>query len=218
MELCWAPQRRWSELESLRHIFGRGGNGAWLQFCAEIGAALTKGRSGQSDRVVAQFKKWTIALDSFVVAVPGGASAIYTRMRVPYINRDGFRFRVYSKKLPYKIKEKLLGIYSVMVGDPDFDRRFVIEGNDKSEIRTLFASPRIRQLIQFQPSINLEVRHDRDGLEPCLPDGVDQLYFHESGIIRDVERLKSLYDLFAEILDHLCCMGFAAEDKPDFAL
>jgi hypothetical protein len=196
----------------------RGRREAWLRFCDQIGADFTKGRSGQSDRIIARFREWTIILDNLAVAAPGGAVAIYTRMRVPYVNRDGFHFRIYSRKFPYGVGKKLPGIRSVEIGDPEFDQHFVIKGNSEPKIRALFGSPGIRQLIQSQPSIDLEVRHDRDGIEPNLPDGIDQLYFHEGGIITDVERLRALYDLFTEILDHLCCIGSASYDAPDLAL
>jgi hypothetical protein len=34
------------------------------------------------------------------------------------------------------------------------------------------------------------------------------------GIIKDLHHLRGLYDLFAEILDHLCHIGSAYEDDP----
>lgn len=208
-------ERRYPELSFLKHILNSKKSESWSRFCAEIGADLARGRFGQSDRVIACFGKWKITLDTIAVATPEGASAIYTRMRVPYINKDGFRFRICSKRFPHRVKEKLIGIQNIAVGDPEIDSRFVIQGNDESRIRRLLASPMIRQLIMSQPSIDLEIRHDRDGSEPSLPDGIDQLYFHESGVIMDFERLKSLYYLFTEIMSCLRRIGSASEDKPD---
>ena len=196
----------------LKFISNSGRSETWLRFSAEIGADFVMGKSGKNDKIVTNFREWTITLDTLAVAVPGGACATYTRMMAPYVNRDGFRFRICRRRIPYRIAKKFQRMRGVEVGDTEFDGRFIVKGNDESSIRALFANARIRMLIQSQPHIDLEVRHDRDGMQPSFPDGIDQLYFHENGIIRDVERLRSLYDLFAEILDNLCFIGSAGEN------
>jgi hypothetical protein len=38
------------------------------------------------------------------------------------------------------------------------------------------------------------------------------------GIVKDVERLKLLYELFAETLDQLCRIGLANETTPNVSL
>jgi hypothetical protein len=38
------------------------------------------------------------------------------------------------------------------------------------------------------------------------------------GIIKDVERLRLLYELFAETLDQLCRIGSANENTPNVSL
>jgi hypothetical protein len=38
------------------------------------------------------------------------------------------------------------------------------------------------------------------------------------GVIRDIERLKRLFELFAEVLDELCRIGSASANDPDFDL
>lgn len=52
------------------------------------------------------------------------------------------------------------------------------------------------------------------GREAVFPNGVDELYFEVVGVIKDVERLKELFDLFSETLDELCRMGSAYENSP----
>jgi hypothetical protein len=42
-----------------------------------------------------------------------------------------------------------------------------------------------------------------------VPLGVDELHFHVVGLIKDVERLRSLFDHFAAVLKHLCKIGSA---------
>jgi hypothetical protein len=38
------------------------------------------------------------------------------------------------------------------------------------------------------------------------------------GVIKDIERLKLLYELFAETLEQLCRIGAAYEQTPDLTL
>ena len=59
---------------------------------------------------------------------------------------------------------------------------------------------------------------DEGWFGPSFPDGVDELCFTVTGVIKDVERLKQLYDLFGETLDHLCRIGAAYETPPEVRL
>jgi hypothetical protein len=42
----------------------------------------------------------------------------------------------------------------VEMGEPEFDRHFVIKGNDLAEVRARFTNPRIRELVSAQRSIS----------------------------------------------------------------
>jgi hypothetical protein len=46
-----------------------------------------------------------------------------------------------------------------------------------------------------------------------FPSNVDELYFQVTGVIKDVGRLKQLFDLFAETLDELCRMGLRLNSR-----
>ena len=82
----------------------------------------------------------------------------------------------------------------------------------------MFQHLKIQQLIDAQPAINLEVKDDDGWLSTQFPEEVDQLVFNVVGVIKDVERLKWLYELFAEILQQLCRIGSAYEDDPNVVL
>jgi outer membrane protein assembly factor BamB len=147
----------------------------------------------------------------------GDSSYTYTRIRAPFINKDGFRFTVYRKSI-FSGLGKMLGMQDVEVGYPEFDEAFIIKGNDETKLRALFANERIRQLIEMQPHIYLTVKDDEGWFRSQFPEGVDELYFRASGVIKDLDRLKSLYYLFAETLNHLCHIGSAYEDDPNLSL
>lgn len=76
----------------------------------------------------------------------------------------------------------------------------------------------IRELIETQPHISFEVRDDEGWFGTEFPQGVDELYFQVPGIVKDVDRLKSLYFLFALVLNQLCHIDSAYEDNPNVTL
>ena len=73
-------------------------------------------------------------------------------------------------------------------------------------------------MIQDQPEIRLEVKDSEGWFGPKFPEDVDELYFQVVGVIKDVERLKSLFDLFAAVLDQLCRIGSAYKQEPGVEL
>jgi len=206
----------------LRQLFGTSREEIWRQLCSEIGARYVEGGFWGGDKVQAHHGQWTITLDSYTTshhnaATHTGSSTTYTRLRAPYVNKDGFRFTVYRKTI-FSGLGKLLGMQDVEVGYPEFDEAFIIQGNDEAKLRALFANPRIRQLMGMQPDIHMTVKDDEGWFGTHFPDGVDELYFCLAGVIREVDRLKSLYYLFAEVLNQLCHIGSAYENDPNLEL
>ena len=102
----------------------------------------------------------------------------------------------------------------VEVGHVQFDRDFIIKGTDEPKLRALFANVKIRELIEAQPDIYFAVKDDEGMFGAKFPAGVDELYFLVGGAIKDVARLKHLFELFAETLDELCRIGSAYEESP----
>jgi hypothetical protein len=200
----------------LRKLFGPSREEIWRQLCHEIGAQYVEGGLWKGGKVQVHHGQWTITLDTFTES-SGNSAATYTRIRAPYVNKDGFRFTIYRKSI-FSGLGMLLGMQDVEVGYPEFDEAFIIKGSDEAKLRALFANERIRQLIQMQPHIHLTVKDDEGWFRRHFPEGVDELYFRVSGVIKDLDRLKSLYYLFAETLNHLCHIGSAYEDDPNLVL
>lgn len=200
----------------LRQLFGPSREEIWRHFCQEIGAQYVEGGFWKGGKVQVRHGQWTITLDTFTES-SGENSATYTRIRAPYVNKDGFRFTIYRKSI-FSGMGKLLGMQDVEVGYPEFDEAFIIKGNDEAKLRALFANERIRQLIQMQPHIYLTVKDDEGWFRSQFPEGVDELHFRVMGVIKDLDRLKSLYYLFAETLNHLCHIGSAYEAEPNLRL
>ncbi len=196
--------------------FGPSKEEVWRQLSEEIGAEFVEGGFWKGNKVQAHVKPWTITLDTYTVST-GKSSVTYTRMRAPYVNPEGFRFTIYRKNL-FSDLGKFLGMQDIEVGDPEFDEAFIIKGNDESKVHDLFANSKIRQMTQDQPEIRLEVKDGEGWFGPKFPEDVDELSFQVVGVIKDVERLKALFDLFAAVLDQLCQIGSAYKQKPGVTL
>ncbi len=200
----------------LREIFGPSKKEIWKSLSDQIGSQFIEGGFFSADKVVAHVKDWTVTLDTYTVST-GKSSTTYTRMRAPYVNKDGFRFKIYRKGMFSEIG-KFFGGQDVEVGFPKFDEDFIIKGNDEQKLRTLFANSKIRQLIEYQPNIRLEIKDDEGWFAKSFPEGVDELYFCVVGVVKDIDLLKALFDLYAEVLDQMCLMGSAYESNPHVEL
>lgn len=196
----------------IRRMFGPSRKEIWRQLSAEIGAQYVKSGFGKGDKVEATHGEWTVTLDTYAVSA-GKTVIVYTRMRAPYVNPDGFRFTVYRRGMFSGIG-KFFGMQDIEIGDGPFDADFIIKSNDEFKVKQLLANARVRELIASQKDIQFGVQDDEGWFGPRFPEGVDELHFTVVGVIKDIERLKRLYELFAETLDELCRIGSAYESAP----
>jgi hypothetical protein len=138
-------------------------------------------------------------------------------MRAPFVDPEGFHFTVYRKGI-FSDVGKWFGMQDIEIGDEAFDQDFILKSSQESKLRELLGGSKIRELISQQPQIYFAVKDDEGFFRSSFPEGVDELYFQVVGIIKDVARLKLLYELFAETLDQLCRIGSASESTPNVSL
>ncbi len=203
-------------MKSLRELFGPSKEEIWAQLSREIGAEYQKGRLLKSRKVVLSHRQWKIILDTYTVH-SGNASITYTRMRAPYVNKDGFHFHIYKKNV-FSWIGKLIDVQDIEIGDSYFDEEFIIQGKPEDMVMRLFANMKIRKLIKNEPNIHFQVKDNEGLFGTKFPEGVDELYFQTLGVIKDKQRLKELFDLFAEVLEELCRLGSAYENEPGVTL
>lgn len=196
-------------MDFLRRVFKRKEDDPWRHFSKEIGAKY----SG-CDEVVVTVKNWTITFENRTVSCGQDDICRYTRVSAPHLSKDGFQFKIYRKGVFIKLCEVLgmqgafnelskyfrFEVVYMKVGHPEFEHNFIIKSNNEFKVRALFANSLIRQLIQSQSGIHLQL----DKYE---------LFFSSNIVINDVARLKSLYDLFKEILNNLSDMESTCETE-----
>jgi hypothetical protein len=201
---------------SIMGLFGSSKKEIWQQLAEEIQADYVSRGFWGGDRVEASVDNWVVVLDTYTVST-GKSSITYTRMRAPFINLDNFYFKIYRSGI-FSGLGKVLGMEDINIGYEEFDEDFIIKSNSEEKVKKLFSNESIRALIQDQPQINLEIKDDEGFFSAHFPEGVDELCFHVVGVIKDIDRLKELYELFAEVLKELCSMGSASAEKPGVVL
>ena len=197
-------------------LFGPSKKEIWQQLAEEIQADYVNNGFWAGDRVEAHVDNWVVVLDTYTVST-GKSTITYTRMRVPFVNLDNFYFKIYRTGI-FSGLGKVLGMEDINTGYEEFDDDFIIKSNSEEKVKQLFSNAAIRSLIQDQRQINLEIKDDEGFFKKHFPDGVDELYFQVTGVIKDIDRLKELYELFAEVLKELCSMGSASVEEPGVEL
>jgi hypothetical protein len=212
-----SDDRKYERGPLLRKFFGPSQAEIWNLLAQQIGARFTQGEgwTGRS-RVDAQVGQWVVTLDTFTVST-GKSHVTFTRMRAPFVNRDGFRFTI-SRAGIFSPIAAMLGFQDVEIGDAAFDAAFVVKTGDETRVRTFLADADLRHKLMLQPTLTLSVLDDEGWFGTKFPQGVDELKFHTVGVIKDIERLQNLFDLFAATLNRLCRIGSAYEDDPKVRL
>ncbi|MDH3285776.1 MAG: DUF3137 domain-containing protein [Acidobacteriota bacterium] len=173
-------------------------------------------RCWDGEAITVRHGPFAVALDVHARAA-GYSSHVVTRLRAPYINRDGFRFRIKRRSFMSSLAT-ILGAQDIEVGDEVFDREFVVEANSSSEMKRLLQDNAIRGQMLALPVTIVEVRDDEGRFGPEFPGEVDELYMACEGRITDTGQIEGLYELFADILNRLCRIGSAYRNDPHLSL
>ncbi len=198
----------------LKSIFGPSKEEIWTQIAHEIGGEFGDRGLCKAYGVAVKYKEWTIFLDSFANNNGPNGNTVYTRIRAPFVNKDGLYFKIYRENFFSSIS-KLFGMQDIQVGDPYFDNEFIIKGNSEEKIQKLLKSDKLKELIRSIPRIHFEVKDDDFKLfKKSFPEGVDMLYFTCVGTVKDKATLRNLFLLFSVVLERLVQIDSAYENDP----
>ena len=204
------------KISKRKSIFGPSKDEIWTKIAADIDGEFIEGGFWGKDVLIYKHGEWQILLDTYVVST-GTSSHTVTRMRAPFVNKDDLYFKI-SREGFFSSIGKFFGIQDIEIGDPFFDKQFVIKGNNQEKIKLLLADSRIKELCQSQPRIHLSIKDDEGWFGTDFPEGVDELYFECVGVIKETERLKALFGLFCLVLQRLVQIDSAYEDDPQVTL
>ena len=193
-------------MNRIQQLFGPSREEIWQRLCHEMHADYIPGGFWRGDSVRAEDSGWTITLDTYFCPA---TKCNYTRLRAPFLNSEHFEFKIYRRGF-FSDLAKRFGMEDVEVNHPEFDRAFIIKGNDDHRLRALFNNSRIREFIAAQPQIHFKVETGDPIENDIHAPRMDELQVIAVGTIKDIDRLKQLFDLFAETLDQLAQMQVAS--------
>jgi len=197
-------------------IFGKSIKEVWKQLSEEINANYIDGSLFIGPRIEYTHNKWIIYLDTYTVST-GKSSITYTRMRVPFINPNKFLFKIYRKGIVSNIG-KALGMQDIEIGYDWFDNEYIIKGNDEILLRRLLQNHQIRNLIEKQSRIVLEIKDNEGIFGPKFNDNESELSFMVVGVIKDKNRLKNLFELFVKVISEFETIGITVNQTPEVKL
>ena len=180
------------------NIFGSKEN-IWKSFSEKTGGTFFEGQYGMLDGTIISFKNWKIVFDYYDL-YSGKFNERFTRIFVPIVSLDDFRFEIYNNGIIRSI-EKIFGAQDIEIGIKEFDKQFILKANNGFKLKKLLLNPQIRQLLEIQKEVNFEISNYKGIWEKETQDL--ELSFFVKGEIKSIETLSSLLDLFKLVLDNL---------------
>lgn len=200
----------------LRELFGPSKDEMWALLAEQVSGQFNDGGWLGKDYVQARVGDWLLTLDTYTVST-GKSSTTYTRFRAPFVNRDQFHFAIHRAGL-FTPVARFFGMQDLEIGEPFFDHEFVVQSNNPQKVGAMLSNSRIRDLLRAQPQVGFRIQDDEGWFGPHYPEGVDQLYFQVHGTMTNLAHLRGVFDLFSEVLNHLCHLDSAYKDDVDLLI
>ncbi len=176
----------------------------WRRLADEVGGQYLEATAVAQDAVQARVDDWIVTLAS-----PFDHEAL-AAVRAPFFNPEKFRFTIYRTGFLTGIWTDVrwaLNMQDAAAGRPSFDRAFVIKGNAAARVRALLERDGVRRLLEAQPRMRLWIRGPRQ-----YPAGVEEICFTGAPSMRNLSRLRMLFELFAELLREFSHVGGVEDD------
>lgn len=186
-------------------LFGPTHEDIWKLFSEDIGAKFVVDDSFfiKKYEVIKEFHNWIIVLDM----VSGSRrEPAYTRAYCKFLNKQGFKFKIFGQVFNNYFPN-FFDMLDIKVPYNDFSDKFIIRSNSEVAIKTFLGNSIIRELINMQPDMLLEIKK-QESYE--ITENADSIFSVKiPGIIKNNEVLKNLFELVGEGLLEIenICIG-----------
>lgn len=137
----------------------------------------------------------------------------HTTIETCYTPADDFKFAIHPEKWTDGF-QKMLGMQDIIIGHEEFDKSFIIKGNDEQRVKDLFSDAALRRLILDEPTTQLWAHVENSEKAPAAKAlrGASNrsAIMRVKGAVDDFERLKSFYNLKYRLLKSLQRIGAAS--------
>lgn len=136
-----------------------------------------------------------------------------TRISAPYKNITGFHCEIYKEGL-FQSLGKMLGMQDIQIGSKEFDRQFIFKSNQPEVLRHILDDQELVEEISRHKNMRFMVKTENRFLGSFHPAGVDEICFEEEGVITDINRLESVFNLFSMFYEKMLSLGVANKKCP----
>ena len=183
----------------------------WRGMAPQLDAEFVDRGLFKTSYIMKKFEVWRIYMNYF-----SSKDNSYTRVLAPYIATREFKFDIHHKNILSALG-KIFGAQDIEIGDPYFDREYIVKSNDEGLILSLLGNRKIIELIQkLQPPMQfiLFSKKVKKLYGMKFPPQTWEIYFQQSGVITEIERMKLIIEIFKETLMQLYKIGIAEKQSP----
>ena len=108
-----------------------------------------------------------------------------------------FRFNIEKQGLKHQIG-KLFGMQDVIIGQTEFDKKFLIQSNDEAKVKEVFSAAEISDELLKNPVIGFKIRERKIGTTKEIVLSLDI-----EGGITEPDKLKEIFRPFRIVLNSL---------------
>lgn len=201
----------------LSNIFNSDTKENWKQLAIEIGGEFIDGGFGNSFKVILNYRKTRIILDTYTVH--SGMSLTYSRLRCPFVSTNGITFEISSEKKRNYIND-LFSIKKTETGNAEFDGVIHCRSKHLKGFKRFLDSNLVQekyfnvlQNTYVEVSINENTRFfSLNHIPPIMNNWIT---LQKLGSESDIEILKSWFNLCKITLDRLIEIGEAEDIDPN---
>ncbi|MCW3111204.1 MAG: hypothetical protein JWQ09_5710 [Segetibacter sp.] len=111
-------------------------------------------------------------------------------------DQTSFRFKIAKQGLKQEIG-KLFGMQDVIIGHPEFDKKFLIQANDVSKVKEILSDAEVSAELLKHPVVDFKIRERKIGANREIVLG---LYLE--GGITEPDKLKNIFQPFKIVLNY----------------
>ena len=183
--------------------FGEKQKKLWRLFTSEVNGKIIDGGQYNPDSLIYKYKGWTVVLDEVIRMPSGGASgSLVTRFRIPIVNQQALSFKVHKEDLFMKFF-KLFGTQDIQIGDPQFDKKFIIEGTNTDALRKVLSHRPLRESLLKIPDALLTLRTNEEKHGDDFPEGIDLLEIDLPGKVHAFDQLQTMHQVLTQTCEAL---------------
>lgn len=186
---------------------------SWEELSKKRNGIYEKATFTKQENVTFHYKNSIILLEGYMTMI-GNTPIINTRIRTIFKNPNQLNFKLYHEGFFSSIG-KMLGMQDILIGDDEFDQRFVVKSTDEIKIKQLLSDYKLKALLLFGKPITIETKLK----DKCLKSPDESILLYEAtGIIKDLDTLENILNIFERFIECMIEIGFSSESQIKSAL